>query len=289
MAYRGSLLAIVDDVRRLDPPVLVSEYVLGEHFRDVYLDPNVQRTAVLPVDKVYRAPDHERWLQEHENEIDGGALLVTGLASYVHYGAHMDGFRLAWFEHPLSPSWQLVREYAMLDYLPRPEPARLWRLVRLAPVVVHDQREDVAALGDLLRDREGLFREGMRRYDAVEYAAARPYFRALRDAPDSRGDDGAFFYAATFFREERWARASHEFKRLLRRDLHGRLAGQAYWHIATCELRLGRARRARAFFARVVRDFQRDPVAARDAAGDLVLLDRRRGGVVQAWWTGSSR
>jgi tetratricopeptide (TPR) repeat protein len=283
-SYRASLLAIVRDVQRIDPPILVSEYMLGEHLRDVYLDPNVQRTTVLPVDKVYRAPDHERWLQEHESELDDGALLVTGLASYVHYGAHLDGFRLAWFEKPLSPSWQLVREYGMLEYLPRPEPARLWRFVRPAPLVVHDQREDVAALGDLLRDRDGLFREGMRHYDALEYAAARPYFRALLEGPDVKGEDAAFFYAATFFREERWARARHEFKRLLRRDRHGRLAGQAYWHIATCELRLGRAPRARGFFERVVREFQSDVVAARDAAGDLALLDRRREGVVQAWW-----
>lgn len=282
--YRADLMAVLSDVRRIDPPMLVSEYMLGLNLRDLYLDPNVQNIAVLAVDGVFRAPDLERWLREHENELDDGTLLLTGLASYVHYGAHLDGFRLAWFEKPLSPSWRLVREYGMLDYLPRPEPARLWRFLRPTQPVVHDEREDLTVLGDALHDRDEAFREGMRLYDATEYEAARPYFRALRDDPGPRGDDASFFYAAAFFRQERWPRARHEFKRLLRRDRRGRLAAQAYWHIGTCDARLGRTRRGRGFFELVVRDFKDDPVAVGAAAGDLEVLERRRSGVLQAWW-----
>ena len=34
----------------------------------------------------------------HEGQLPSGTYLLTGLASFIHYGAHIDGFRLAWFD-----------------------------------------------------------------------------------------------------------------------------------------------------------------------------------------------
>ena len=135
-------------------------------------------------------------------------MLVTGLASYVHYGAHEDGYRLTYFSAPLSPRWELVRTYNVLTYLPRPEPARLWRL-RGAPTVAADgplPREDVSSLADV-NDFVALTRDGMARYQKEDYAGARVYFRKIIDDFPDRAEDAVFFYAASFFRQSDWPRA----------------------------------------------------------------------------------
>jgi tetratricopeptide (TPR) repeat protein len=283
--YHETLHAILEDVRTIDPPALIGESVLASYFRDLYLDPNEQQTRVYIVSDEHSAAEYERYLQAQQPTMPDGTLLITGLGSFIHYGAHIDGFRLAWFTAPLSPQWKLVKEYALLSYLPRPERARLWRLERTPAErsTVFDGKEDLTSLRGI-DDPALLFRSGMERYDANDHAAARQYFRKLLPTTTPEGENAAFFYAATFYRQGDWARARHEFKRLLRRDRHGRWEPAAYWHLATCEKNLGRTRRARRLFAMIVRRFPNDPSTTTMAARDLTRLERRRGGVLVDWW-----
>jgi hypothetical protein len=234
----------------------------------------------------HNAPEYEKWLHENQRNLKNGAVLITGLGSFIHYGAHIDGFRLAWFKEPLPPEWKLVREYETLTYLPRPEVARLWRLERpdSATPVVHDAREDLTTIRDVT-DPVALFTLGMKRYDAVDYPGARVYYRKLLGMTSPQTEDAAFFYAATFFREANWPRARHEFKRLARRFSNGRWVPAAYWHIATCEKSMGHNVRAHRVFAYIVRRFRtKDPQTANMARKDLDSLERRGRGVLTTWW-----
>jgi hypothetical protein len=127
--YRENLLAVIQDVRRAAPPKLVADGVIGGWIRDLYLDSERDSIDVVsPQAGVYSARQHEAWLRERAPSWPHGTMLVTGLGSCIHYGGHGDGFRLAGFEKPLAPSWTLAQSYGVLSYLPRPEPARLWRL-----------------------------------------------------------------------------------------------------------------------------------------------------------------
>lgn len=124
--YRSALRAVARDVRRAKPPKLVAEGVIASRFRAFKLA--APATEVPLITDAFTAPEHEAWLRRHQDALPPGAMLVTGLVSYVHYGATGGGFRLRHFGAPLDPRWQLVREYGLLSYMPDPEPARLWRL-----------------------------------------------------------------------------------------------------------------------------------------------------------------
>lgn len=283
--YRASFQAVLRDVVAMQPPTLVAESVVASYLRDLYLDPVKQETEVIVLNDEHNAPQYEKWLHDNESRLPNGTLLLTGLGSFVHYGAHIDGFRLAWFTAPLGPEWKLVRDYGMLDYLPRPEPARLWRLERpdAAAPVVHDEREDLSSIRDV-DDPATLFALGMQRYEANDYAGARLYYRKLLGMRAPQSEDAAFFYGASFFRQSNWPRARHEFKRLVRRFPTSRWVPAAYWHIATCDRNMGHNRRAHRTFALVARRFKNDPQTARMARADLDALDkRRRGALVDLW------
>jgi hypothetical protein len=234
----------------------------------------------------HNAPEYERWLREHEATMPKGTILVSGIGSFVHYGAHIDGFRLKWFQQPLSPAWTLVRDYGPLNYLPRPEHAQLWQLERTqlaAGPVVLDEREDLSSIAGM-NDPGALFAAGMARYDAGDNPSARIYYRKLRGLGKPESENAAFFYAASFFREANWARARHEFKRVLRGWPQGRWIPAVHWHIATCEKNLGHNARARRLFASIVRRFPDDPNTVRMARNDLAKFSRRRSGVLVEWW-----
>ncbi|MGH7893914.1 MAG: tetratricopeptide repeat protein, partial [Candidatus Binatia bacterium] len=282
--YRTALHAVADTVNRMAPPQVVAESTVGYWLEALLLDPERVRTEVVTPDDVYAAEDCEAWLRARQATFPTGTLLVTGLTSYVHYGAHLEGFRLAWFGAPLDPRWELVGSYGVLSYRSRPEEARLWRLASGADAAPGDWfGEDVSSLA-AITDPEQLFKEGMGRYERNDYPGARIYFRKLlRDHP-ATSEDAAFFYAATFFRESRWTRAEHEFKRLVARYPHGRWIAGAHWHIAMCEVRRGHIARGRARLAYVVRRFASDTGTAALAQEELRKIQHRRGGVVLELW-----
>jgi tetratricopeptide (TPR) repeat protein len=283
--YRATFQAVLHDIRTDKPRHLVAESVVASYLRDLYLDPDEQETQVTILRTEHAAADYERWLEAHEGRLPNGTYLVTGLGSFIHYGAHIDGFRLAWFQKPLSPAWKLVREYAMQTYLPRPEPARLWRLERpeTPAAVVHDAREDLSPLRGI-DDPAALFRGGMALYDAGDYPGARAYLRKLMATSHPEAENGTFFYAASFFRQGDYPRARHEFKRLVRRHRNGRWVPAAYWHVASCEKHVGRYVRARRLFAMVASRFPADPSTTQMARRELAGFQRRREGVLARWW-----
>jgi hypothetical protein len=283
--YRRAFHAVLHDVREIRPPVLLAESIVASYLRDLYLDPAEHETEVVILHTQHAAADYEKWLRANEGRMPDGTLLVTGLASFVHYGAHIDGFRLAWFSAPLSPEWKLVREYDVLTYLPRPEPARLWRLERsaVAQSTTPDPPEDLSGLRGI-DDPDVLFRGGMTKYDANEYAAARPWFRKLMDMGTRESENATFFHAASFYREGSTERARRAFKRLIRRYPRSRWVPAAYWHLGSCERTLGHNRRARRIFESIVRRFPRDPSTVGMAARELQGFQRRRRGALVEWW-----
>jgi TolA-binding protein len=102
------------------------------------------------------------------------------------------------------------------------------------------------------------------------------------DVPES--EDANFFYAVSFFRQENWARTRHEFKHLLGRFPSGRWAASAHWHLAICDVRRGRIRRARIGFRYVMRRFPSDPSTVEGARNELRRLGRQHDGVLIRLW-----
>ena len=283
--YHETFHAVLHDIRTLQPPRLLAESVVASYLRDLYLDPDETETQVTILRTEHSAVDYERWLRDHQSTLPNGTFLITGLASFIHYGAHIDGYRLEWFQQPLSPEWKLVREYGLQSYLPRPEPARIWRLERpeTATAVVHDTREDLSGLKGI-DDPVVLFQRGMALYDKSEYPEARAHFRKAFATTHPEAENAAFFYAATFYRQGNWPRTGHEFKRLIRRWPHGRWVPSAYWHIAQAEKAIGRNGRARRLFASIVRRFPKDPATVNLAQRELSTFERRREGLLAKWW-----
>src|SRR5262249_39496928 len=200
--YRANMLAVLHYVEEAAPPAFVAEAVMAGDFKDMYLDHDRYRTDVIIPIGMHNAGDYEGWLRNNEASLPEGTMLLTGLASFIHYGAHLDGFRLAWFEQPLSPRWKLVKEYDLLSYLPRPERTRLWRLEHLpGDAAASDAVEDRSGITANSTDPNALFEGGMARLSRGDYRGARAYFRTLQTEHPSRAEEGTFFYAATFFRE----------------------------------------------------------------------------------------
>jgi hypothetical protein len=281
--FRRALFATVHDIERMAPPRVVAEISLAFWLERLYLDPEVVETEVGRPPEIYVADEVQHWLEDTEATWPTGTLLVTGLGNYVHYGAHIQSFRLGWFQRPLDDRWEIAADYGSLTYLPRPEEARLWRLVRGAarsgPPIEHD---DPPPPGDMTSaDR---MKDAMQRFQANDQRGARAQFRALMDTKAPEAYDAAFFYATTFFRESKWERAQREFKRLIAVDPRGRWAPAAHWHIAISDARRGRVRRARARFASIVRRFPQDAVTGANSLAELRRLSRLNDGILPALW-----
>jgi len=121
-------------------------------------------------------------------------------------------------------------------------------------------------------------------FDKSRYTEARAHYRVLMNGNSAEREDARFFYAVSFYRQEKWARAAHEFKHLIAHFPHGRWVAAAHWHLALCDLRRGRSRRARARFAYIVRRFPNDAVTAANAQSELNRLRRRNEGWIQQMW-----
>jgi hypothetical protein len=239
---------------------------------------------VTPPPLLYKATDCEQWVRASAPSWPAGTLLLTGLGNYVHYGAHDQGFRLAWFDRPLDDRWELAGDHGVVAYLPRPEAARLWRRTRGAPAPALPPRiaDPPAPPGDLAPAAR--LAAGMERLSAGDHPTARAHLALVRDGDAREADDAAFFYAVTLFRDGDWARAAHELKRLRARRPGGRWVPSIHWHLAICDLRRGRTRRARERFEWIVRRFPEDPATVEGARGELRRMERGRGGLVGELW-----
>jgi hypothetical protein len=284
--HRDALFRIVHEIETLAPPRVVAEITLGYWLNALYLQRDRVETEVETPPQLYEPPVVEKWVRDAEQRWPPGTLLITGLGNYVHYGAHAQSLRLSYFDRPLDDRWALVGEYGILSFLPRAETARLWRLttgkggrtVKPPP----DEPDLPPPPGELSsRDRLATAKE---LFDKNRYAEARAHYRVLIDGNSPEAEDARFFYAVSFHREEKWARAAHEFKHLRARFPHGRWVAAAHWHLALCDLRRGRSRRARARFAYIIRRFEKDTVTAANAQSELNRLRRRNEGWIQQMW-----
>jgi Tfp pilus assembly protein PilF len=281
--HRDLLFRVVRSIERLAPPAVVAESTLGYWLDSLYLDRAAVETRVVTPPEIYVPAECERWIAASAPTWPTGTVLVTGLGNYVHYGAHAQGLRLAWFDAPLDDRWTLVDDVGVASYLPRPETARLWRLERGATDAPPPRERDDPPPPDAL-DPAARLTVAIERFNAGDQRVARSHLRVLMNTPGPQTADARFFHAASYFRESAWPQAAHEFKQLLHHDPSGRWAAAAHWHLAICDLRLGHVRRARARFEYLLRRFPADHATTENARAELQRLMRRDGGLVGALW-----
>lgn len=266
--YRRTLLAIRDDVRLAGPPMVVAESVVAEWLKNLYLTDS--KTRIMTAYHTYPAHEYELWLAKTQPQMPDGSMLITGLSGYVFYGAQQDGLRLRLFTQPLSPQWSVYKNYGFMSHLP--DPAVLWRLsASAARPEAAPEEPPLPVTGDTA-DR--LFTNGMTHFDANEYPAARAHFKAIIDRfPHSAAiDDARYFYAVTFFREQRWQEARAAFQTLIASNPTGRWAAAGYYHMGRCDLELRHTDEARAELEFVLATFPSDANTcnmARDALRSL--------------------
>jgi tetratricopeptide (TPR) repeat protein len=282
--HRAILERVVPAIERMAPPRVVAETTIGYWLRALYLDPERVETEVTMPPNIYVATECEKWIRDSEATWQTGTVLLTGFGNYVHYGAHTQGLRLAWFDAPLDDRWELAGEYGEVTYLPRPEMARLWRLARGAPPATLLRRERDAPTPEPGLSPEAAFKAGMARFDAGDHAVARAYFRAVMSTSSPQSEDATFFHAASYFRQDDWVHAADEFKHLLKRYPHGHWVAAAHWHIGICDLRRGRTRRASARFRWIIRELPEDVATADGARAELRRIVRRRDGLLVDLW-----
>src|SRR5262249_52427711 len=207
--YRTTFLAIRDEIRRTAPPMVVAESVVADWFRHLYLADG--HTAVTTPYATYAARDYEAWLRKTQSQWPEGTVLITGLCSYVFYGAQQDGFRLRLFSRPLPPEWVVSKDYGMMSHLP--DPVQVWRLSRTSAPTAPPPEPELPVTGDT---PEAWFANGTKHFDAGEYPVARAHFRAVFDRFPAGliGQDARYFYAVSYFRERRWQEAKGAFEDL---------------------------------------------------------------------------
>ena len=284
-AYRAVLMAVIHDVRERRPPMLVAEYWTSYFLSSVYLKDLAREIQVVPPILTYAARDYEAWLQRRQSDLVPGTLLLSGVGSCVHYGAHQDGFRLALFQSGLHPAWKVLKEYGPLAYIPRPEPVRLWQLTEPIPGPPAARVESGAGA-------EELFKTGMARFEQQKYPEAASYFLTVTtDFPASTfAEDALYFHTICFYREERWWETIRGFEELVRRYPEGRYVSGAYYHIGMSYAALGDRDRAREAFEIQRRKFPQMEPLGRVAADEIAMLDAEGGLLGRLWrWLGGTR
>ena len=278
LTYRRALLAILADIRARNPPLVIAHAYLRFWLDHVYLSPKLrQRTTAISPDLIYQAPEHERWLHDRDSEIPPGTYLISGLSSYVFFGAHSHGFRLAQFKAGLDSRWALVKDYGRLDYLPLPENARLWRRTDVAPTPGINVAQPLAGTTDQSFD------EGMKYFDRGDYFQARRLFRQAIELSPSDSEDAQYFFAVTHYREHRWREALASFEKLSRTGR--RWVAGAYWHIGMCHSQLGDPDQARRAFIHVLDRYPNDPYLVQLSRKSLRVLEVEQG-LLRATLTG---
>jgi hypothetical protein len=250
----GNALATVQEHRRVTtqvrallrascPPVVVMESWQGFFFRELHLRDACPDSWIAMPAHTYDARDYEVWLRGTEPELPAGAVLVTGLPSWVHYACLTCGLRLGVFEGALHPSWKLSADLGALDFDDAQEAVRLWTLAEEVP-------DRIA--GPLPRIDEGLsaaelFARGIEHFDAAEYPETRAYMQAIpRRSP--RRAEAAYYDAVSFWREGNLYRTITRFQALIRRYPRSSWVGPSQYHIGLAYRAAGSRERARRWF-----------------------------------------
>jgi tetratricopeptide (TPR) repeat protein len=266
---RSNLRAVVTDLRAHHPPRLVTEAWLSFFMRHLYLK-DVSQTEIIPVLRTHRASQYERWLERRQAGFPKGTMLLTGIGSCVHYGAHYDGFRLAQFQDDLHPAWKPVKEYGVLSYLPVPEAVKLWEWSG-------EMTDTPPAPADALsrsQNPNALFKAGMARFEQGDCPEAQPKFRKVfEDFPKSqRAADASYFHTICVFRNARWAETIVWFRKLIETYPRSPWVAGAHYHIGLSQAALGNTEQARTSFEYVRDHFTDHPALAKLAEEQLEKL-----------------
>ena len=253
--YRKALFSILKDIKKESPPIVLAEHWLATFIREIYLKPFSDKVTVFSINNTHNAVDYEKWLKKNQDKLPDGTLLITGLGSYLYYGAHHCGFRLTRFNNSLSNNWRLIKEYEMLDYLPIQERARLWRFNESV-----DFQSGVNGKQSLLNNPSIVFKNGMKYFDLNAYEKAKQYFKIIiNDFPKSTvASDGLYFYAICFFRQNDYNKTITEFERLINDYPNSKWIAAAHYHIGLCYQRLNNIENAHERFQYVIRHFESD-------------------------------
>jgi hypothetical protein len=122
------IVSAVAAVARRCPPVVVVESWNAYFFDQVYLVDRCPDTLVVSSLRAFSAEEYEKWLASYTGRLPTGTLLVSGVASCVHYGCQGCGFRLGHFTRPLSSEWEMLKELPGSQYIARDETPAVWRL-----------------------------------------------------------------------------------------------------------------------------------------------------------------
>ena len=279
--YRKALLSIVKDVREQSPPQLLVESWLGFFLKEIYLKDKSDTIPITPVYGVYAAKKYEEWLKMNQNKLPAGTMLITGLSSYIHYGAHFDGFRLSQFNGSLYSGWKLFKEYGALDYLPYKEAARLWQWSGVAAggeAGVFDSRGDADT-----NDPVELFKRGMTSFENGDYPNARLYYqKVIQGFSDWYMIDHAVYYTAIcHFREGHWEATISEFNKLITNYPKSIWIVGAHYHMGLSYEELKGYKRARGEFQYVIDHFSSDINMVHLAKERLKELPQESGGIIE--------
>ena len=276
---RRALVAVTDDLKRLDPPKVLADPWLAIFLRRIYLARSSIAYVVEAPNGAFQTAKFEEWVHAVEPELPADSMLITGLGQCVHYQCPDCGLRLSDFVRPLGERWALVREYDLLDYLPRPEPARVWRYLGAA----NGARADESPLPSLPPDQ--MFAEAMKHFDRGEYALGGRLFREVRarfpDAPEA--GDAQYFAGAAALRGSDWRQAVREFRPLTRDFPASPWVGAAYYNLGLAYRALGNVDDARAALNRALEVLPPGDYLRPHAVGYLEELDRESGWLVRVW------
>ncbi|MBF0277213.1 MAG: glycosyltransferase family 39 protein [SAR324 cluster bacterium] len=126
--YHQTVKKVSQEIADAAPPRLLVEVWLSFFMENFYLKEANSRIEVFPILNTSHVSEYENWLSLNQSKQPKGTMLLTGLGSCVHYNVTYKGFQLTQFQNPLHASWKMFKEFNVLDYLPYPEPARLWVL-----------------------------------------------------------------------------------------------------------------------------------------------------------------
>jgi len=268
LAYRRAFLSFLADLQALKPELLITDRALEFWLTEIYLTPEQrQRTSVISPQGRYRATAHEHWLRDQGARFPGQTVLLSGLGSYVFFGAHADGFRLSYFSSALPSTWVSLRDYGPLNYLPRAEHAILWQLKEPSPSIPVE----------LDTPPDDALSEGMKHFESRDYFSARRYFRRSHQTSIRDADEARYFEAVTYFREHRWVEAASAFSTIITRTPKSQWVAAAHWHLGMCQVRLGDYPSARTNLEQVIRGYPGDKYLVNLATDSLQNLDSERG------------
>jgi len=124
--YREDLLSMVEDIKRIEPPIVLSESWIGFFLERVYLKDTKIIVKIVP--NIFDAKEYESWLKENEKDLPDKTLLIANFGSCVHYGCYNCGFQLSLFKEKTLEKWKLLKEYKKLEYSPLKQVPAIWIL-----------------------------------------------------------------------------------------------------------------------------------------------------------------